>query len=348
MSVTKSFFGYTRSGETVERFTLTNAKGMQVSIVSFAASIQSIVVPDKNGNLVDVALGYDTAKEYELNGGCFGALVGRFANRLRNARFAIDGREYTLIPNSGANHLHGTYNHKNFPGTMDESTNSVSFSFVSPDGEEGFPGNLHVAFRYTLTEDNALLLDYTAFTDKATVINLTNHVYFNLSGHDSGDALDTVMQMDCSRYTVADEKNLLTGEIAPVAGTPFDFTAPKPLGQDNFADNAMLKNAKGYDLNMVLDHPGMDKPSAVAVSPKTGIRMEYFTTQPGTQLYAGCNIAKGGVLPGKGGAEYRDYSGFCLESQHFPCAPDFDHFDTAVLRPGEVYRHSASYRFSVE
>ena len=348
MSVTKAFFGYTRSGETVERFTLTNSSGMSVSIVSFAASIQSVIVPDRDGRPVDVALGYDTAKEYELNGGCFGALVGRFANRIRNSRFAIDGREYQLIPNSGANHLHGTYNHRNFQGFMDEDTNSVSFSFVSPHGEEGFPGNVHITFRYTLTEDNALLLDYTAFTDKATVINLTNHVYFNLSGHDSGDALDTVLQMNAGRYTPADDHNLLTGEIADVAGTPFDFRTAKPLGQDNFAAHPMLKSAKGYDLNMVLDAPSMTQPSAVAVSPKTGIRMEYFTTQPGTQLYAGCNIAKGGVLPGKGGAAYRDYSGFCLESQHFPCAPDFDHFDTAVLRPGEVYRQSAAYRFGVE
>lgn len=348
MSVTKSFFGYTRGGDTVELFTLTNSKGMRVELVSFAASIRSIVVPDREGKPVDVSLGYDSAKEYELNGGCFGALVGRFANRLRNARFAIDGVEYQLIPNNGVNHLHGTYNHKNFPGFMDESTNSVSFSFVSPDGEEGFPGNLHVGFRYTLTEDNALVLDYTAFTDKATVINLTNHVYFNLSGHDQGDALDTLLQMDAARYTLADSTNLLTGEIADVAGTPFDFRTAKPLGQDIRADNAMLKNAKGYDLNMVLDAPSMEKPSAVAVSPRTGICMEYFTTQPGTQLYAGCNIAKGGVLPGKGGAQYRDYSGFCLESQHFPCAPDFDHFDTAVLRPGEVYRQSAAYRFSVK
>lgn len=348
MSVRESFFGYTRGGDTVEQFTLTNSRGMEVDLVSFAASIRSIRVPGRDGKLVDVVLGYDTAKEYELNGGCFGAMVGRFANRLRNARFTIDDVEYQLIPNSGVNHLHGTYNHKNIPGVMDESTNSVAFTLVSPDGEEGFPGNLHVAFRYTLTEDNTLLLDYTAFTDKATVINLTNHVYFNLSGHDQGDALDTLLQMDAGRYTVADSSNLLTGEIADVAGTPFDFRTPKALGQDIQADNAMLKNAKGYDLNMVLDHPGMETPSAVAVSPRTGIRMEYYTTQPGTQLYAGCNIAKGGVLPGKGGAEYRDYSGFCLESQHFPCAPDFAHFDTAVLRPGEVYRHSAAYRFSVD
>ena len=348
MSVTKSFFGYTRAGETVEQFTLTNARGMKVELISFAASIRSIYVPDRNGNPVDVVLGYDTVKEYELNGGCFGAMVGRFANRIKDARFELDGVEYKLIPNNGPNHLHGSFKHKNIPGVMDPSCNAVSFSLVSPDGEEGFPGNLYVSFRYTLTEDNALVLDYTAFTDKATVVNLTNHVYFNLSGHAEGDALDTLLQMDASRYTVADGGNLPTGEIAPVAGTPFDFTTAKPLGRDIAADNAMLTNAHGYDLNMVLDKPSMQTPSAVAISPRTGIRMEYCTTQPGTQLYAGCNIAKGGTLPGKGGALYRDYSGFCLESQHFPCAPSIPSFETTTLRPGEVYRHSASYRFGLE
>lgn len=346
MPITSQFFGYTRDGQAVTQYTMTNTNGMTVRILSYAAAIQSILVPDREGRLVDVALGYDDVAGYEADKCFFGALVGRFANRLRNARFSIDGTEYQLQPNEGNNHLHGSYCFRVFDGVMEGNT--LTFSFLSPDGEEGYPGTLSVRYRYTLTEDNKLILDYHAVTDKATLINLTNHVYFNLSGHDSGDILDTVLQINASRCTEADSESLLTGVILPVEGTPFDFRTPKAIGRDIHGDHPMIGYGSGYDLNMVLDEPSMESPAASAYSPKTGITMDYYTTQPGTQFYTGNFISPDGPRPCKGGALYGNNQAFCLESQHFPCAPDFPWFDTAVLRPGEVYHHAAAYQFGVK
>ncbi len=345
MSITKAFFGYTRDGQKVYRYQMTNGNGMEVSVLSYAAAIQAIRVPDRTGKLVDVALGYDTVPEYEADGCFFGNLVGRFANRLRDARFVLDGETYQLQANEGPNHLHGSYCFRVFDGEMEGNT--LTFSFLSPDGEEGYPGNLSVRYSYTLTEDNRLLLDYQATTDRATIVNLTNHVYFNLAGHDAGDILDTVLQMNASRYTACDSASLLTGEILPVEGTPFDFRTPKAIGRDIGGDHPMLAYGSGYDLNMVLDEPSMERPVATAWSDKTGIRMTYYTTQPGTQLYSGNYISPDGPRPGKGGATYGNRQGFCLESQCFPCAPDFAHFPSAVLRPGETYHQQAAYQFEV-
>ena len=346
MPVASEFFGYTRDGQAVLRYTLTSANGMEVRILSYGAALQSVLVPDRAGQPVDVLLGYDTLREYELRDGFFGALVGRVANRLRRAQFQIDGVTYRLWPNEGQNHLHGSFSFRVFDGVMGE--NSLTFSFLSPDGEEGFPGNLHVTYRYDLTNDNRLTLDYAATTDRATILNLTNHAYWNLAGHGSGDALDTVLRMNASYYTEADAENLLTGNVFPVEGTPFDFRTPKPLGQDIGADHPMLRYALGYDLNMVTDEPSMERPAATAYSPKTGIVMDYYTTQPGTQLYSGNYISVQPPRKGKGGVFYENRHGFCLESQHCPCATDFPQFHTTVLRPGEIYHQSAAYQFSVK
>lgn len=346
MPIKQELFGYTKDGQAVSQYTMTNGHGMTVQIISYAAAIRSIQVPDRTGRPVDVVLGYDTVADYEEDSYFFGKLVGRFANRLRNARFQLDGVTYQLQPNEGANHLHGTYCNRLLEGHI--QGNTLTFSFLSPDGEEGYPGNLSVQYSYTLTEDNKLLLDYQATTDRATLVNLTNHVYFNLSGHDSGDVLDTLLQINASQCTEADSASLLTGKLLPVEGTPFDFRSPKAIGRDIAGDHPMIRYGSGYDLNMVLDDPSMTAPCATAYSPKTGIAMDYFTTQPGTQFYSGNFIAPQAPQPGKGGAQYRSRQGFCLESQHFPCAPDFDHFATAVLRPGQVYHQMAAYQFRVE
>lgn len=346
MSITKELFGYTKGGQPVDQYTMTNRSGMMVQVISYAASLRALWVPDRTGRLVDVLLGYDTVAGYEEDPCFFGNLVGRFANRLRRAQFQLDGVTYQLVPNEGPNHLHGTYCNRLLEGEAEGNT--LTFRFHSPDGEEGYPGNLSVCYSYTLTEDNRLLLDYWAETDKPTLVNLTNHAYFNLSGHDAGDVLDTVLQMNASQYTQADQESLLTGALCPVEGTPFDFRAPKAIGQEIGEDHPMLHDAGGYDLNMVLDHPSMVTPCATAYSPKTGISMAYFTTQPGTQFYSGNSIAPQGPRAGKGGASYGARQGFCLESQHFPCAPEFDHFPTAVLRPGQVYHQMAAYQFGVK
>lgn len=345
MPITSTLFGHTKAGEAVYQYTMTNRNGMTVQILSYAASVRAILVPDREGRLVDVALGYDTVAEYEADPCFFGNFVGRFANRLRSARFQLDGRTYQLQPNEGPNHLHGSYCTRVLEGRVEGDT--LIFAFLSPDGEEGYPGNLTVRYSYTLTEDNRLLLDYQASTDKATILNLTNHTYFNLAGHASGDVLDTELQINASQYTEADAANLLTGRILPVDGTPFDFRAPKQIGQDIQADHPMIGFGGGYDLNMVLDHPSMTTPCAVAYSPKSGIAMCYYTTQPGTQFYSGNFISPNGPRPCKGGACYCNRQGFCLESQHFPCAPDFPHFVSAVLRPGETYHQMAAYQFEV-
>lgn len=345
MPITSALFGYTKDGTAVRQYTMTNQNGMTVQIIDYAASIRSIIVPDRSGDPVDVVLGYDTVAGYEADRCFFGNFVGRFANRLRNAQFELDGETYQLQPNEGANHLHGTFASRVYEGEIDGNT--LTFSFVSPDGEEGYPGTLTVNYRYTLTEDNTLRLDYEATTDKATIVNLTNHVYFNLGGHASGDILDTRLQINAQEFTEADGTNLLTGAILPVEGTPFDFRTPKTIGQDIADPHPMTRNG-GYDLNYVLEAPSMDAPSAVARNLTTGITMEYFTTQPGTQFYSGNFISPVNPRKGKGGAMYDNRHGFCLESQHYPCSPDFPEFPTTVLRPGQVYQQSAAYRFSVK
>jgi len=343
MAITQSPFGMTRKGEPVTLYTLTNDSGMEVRIISYAASVQSILVPDREGRRIDVALGYDHVPGYEEDKCFFGNFVGRYANRLAGARFSIDGQSWQLQPNEGENHLHGSYCFRNFEGSIEGDC--LVFSFLSPDGEEGFPGNLSVRLSYSLREDNALLIDYQAVTDSATVLNLTNHTYFNLDGHDSGPATDTMLTIRASRFTESNSQSLLTGEICPVDGTPFDFRTPKPIGRDIDADHPMIGFGSGYDLNMVLDEPSMETPSATAWSRRSGIAMDFYTTQPGTQFYSGNFISPDGPRPCKEGALYAGRQGFCLESQNFPCAPDYDQFPSAVLRPGERYHHQTAYRF---
>lgn len=343
MCVLTSPFGCMPDGTPVTRYTLTNAAGMQVSILDYACVIQSILVPDRKGRLVDVALGYDDLEGY-LTGSCFlGAFVGRYANRIAGSAFILDGKEYRLKPNDGRNHLHGTYAHQVFPCRVEG--NSLVFHKVSPDGEEGYPGQLTMTITYTLTPDNALRLDYRAETDAPTVVNFTNHTYFNLAGQASGDMLDQVLQLNCSTFTEGDEETLPTGKILPVEGTPFDFRAGKPIGQDIRSDFRQIALCRGYDHNMIFDGPSLHRAQATVYSPETGIRMKMYTTQPATQLYTGNFVDEDAAPCGKGGVRYPRYGGFCLESQHYPCSPNYPQFPSTRLAPGEEYHQVTVYQF---
>lgn len=344
--ITSAPFGKLENGQAVTCYTLTNGNGITVKVLDYACIIQSILVPDKNGKPVDIALGYDDIAGYEAGSCFFGSFVGRFANRIAGAAFTLDGTTYQLPKNEGNNHLHGTYTTQVFDAAI--QGDSLVFCKVSPDGEEGYPGTFTMTLTYTLTEDNKLILDYQGTTDKPTVVNLTNHSYFNLGGQDSGDILDNKLTLAASRFTEADSETLTTGNILPVDDTVFDFRAGKTIGPDVFRDHPMLRDARGYDLNYVLDAPSMEIPSAQAECARTGITLKMYTTQPGVQLYTG-NFVSGDSAPyGKGGKRYPTYGGFCLETQGFPCAPNHDNFPSTVLRPGEVYHQVTAYEFGVK
>lgn len=344
--IQKSLFGVLQSGEPAACYTMTNRNGMTVRVLDYACVIQSLFVPDRTGKLRDVVLGYDSIDGYEA-GNCFlGAFVGRFANRIADASFVLDDVTYHLEANEGKNHLHGTFTCQRFDGMMQE--NSLIFHKIIPDGEEGFPGRLDLTVTYILTEDNRLILDYQAETDRPTVINLTNHSYFNLNGQASGDVLGTRLTLRASQFTEADEETLATGALLPVDSTPMDFRTGKTLGRDIRGDHPMLRNAQGYDLNYVLDAPGLEVPSAAAECEESGIIMRLYTTQPGVQLYTG-NFLPGDTAPhGKGGIRYPQYAGFCLETQHFPCSPNHPHFPSTILRPGERFHQVTIYEFGVK
>lgn len=345
--ITSSRFGTTKNGDAITRFTMTNKNGMSVDVLDYACVIQSIRVPDRYGKFRDVALGYDLISEYE-NGSCYyGSFIGRYANRIAGSSFDLEGQTYRLPPNEGKNHLHGVYTTQLFRGNG-IAENTLMFMRFSPDGEEGFPGQVVLLITYSLSEDNKLTLDYQAMTDKTTVINLTNHTYFNLGGHDSGTILDTDLKLNASRYTEADSESLATGAILPVEGTPFDFRQGKKIGQDIHASHPMIQACQGYDLNYVLDEPSLEKPCAEAVCEDSGITLKMYTTQPGMQLYTGNSIpADRAASPNKGGVRYPQYAGFCLESQHFPCSPNIPEFPSTVLHPHEIYHEVTRYEFGV-
>lgn len=347
MSITSAPFGVTKNGEAVTCYTITNASGAFVRILDFGCIIQALCVPDRNGKLTDVVLGYDAIDRYE-EGTCFyGAFVGRYANRISGSRFPLGGQTITLTPNEGPNHLHGVYCTSLF--AAEAAGNSLTLRRTSPDGEEGFPGRVEVAVTYTFTDDNALALDYQAVTDADTVLNLTNHSYFNLSGHDSGSAQDQLLRIAASRFTPVGEGSIPTGELLPVEGTPFDFRTVKPIGRDIDMSNPQLAQTGGYDHNLVLDVTGLETPFASAESPATGITMDCYTTQPGVQFY-NANFVQSDPCrgQGKGGAEYPFRGAFCLETQHFPDSPNRPEFPSALLRAGETCHEVTIYRFGVK
>lgn len=341
----------TVDGKQTDLFVLKNANNMQVAITNFGGRVVSIIVPDKDGKMTDVALGYEKLSGYQkANEPYFGAIIGRYGNRIGNAQFKLDGATYKLAANNGPASLHGGptgFHARVWDATMPNNY-TLELSYVSKDGEEGFPGNLTTKVVYSLTDDNALKIDYTATTDKVTVVNLTNHTYFNLNGDGTGDINDHILKINAEKFTPVDAALIPTGELKDVVGTPFDFTKPTPVGERVEADDAQLKLGKGYDHNFVLTNGDTTmKQAATITGPKTGISMEVLTTEPGIQFYGG-NFMEGKENDGKAGKAYPFRNGFCLETQHFPDSPNKPSFPTTTLKPGETYKTSTIYKFTAQ
>lgn len=349
LSVKMEAFGKTDDGVAVEQYTLTNAAGATAKIIAYGALLTELDVPDRDGKLGDVVLGFDALKDYLAGHPYFGATVGRVANRIAKGKFTLDGKEYKLAVNNPPNALHGGV--KGFdkvvwkaePKTTPDGP-SVQFSYVSKDGEEGYPGTLTATVTYTLTNDNAVRLDYTATTDKATPVNLTNHSYFNLGGTKSGDILNHELTIFADKYTPADNTFIPTGELKPVEDTPFDFTKPRRIGE---RIDQLKGEPGGYDLNYVLNREDKGPTLAARVTePKTGRIMEVFTTEPGIQFYTGNFLD--GKQTGRGGVVYKKHWGFCLEAQHFPDSVHRNNFPSMILKPGETYKQTTIYKFSAK
>ncbi len=340
-SMTHYIFGYTKEGEAVSAYRLTNSKGAHAVILNFGCIVQSVSVPNAQGGFTDVVLGYDTVLEYEENGGYLGAAIGRVANRIGRSEFALNGTSYKLAKNDGENHLHGGI--KGFDKYIwdaSEEGDVLSLSRLSPDGEENYPGNLKVRISYELTEENELRITYDADTDADTVVNLTNHSYFNLSG--KGSVLDHSLQVFADEFTENDSACLPTGKLLKTAGTPFDFSKPKTVGRDIALEDTQLKNGSGYDHNFVLSDKAELKNAAVLFCLETGIRMTTFTTLPGMQLYSGNWLTP---RAGKGGNPIDRRFAVCLETQVFPNALALPHFPSPILKRGEHYHTVTVYRF---
>lgn len=352
VSLTQKEFGTLEDGTPVDLFTLTNAQGMQVSITNYGGIVTHLLVLDKRGEFGDVVLGYDSLQGYLRQSPYFGAIVGRYGNRIANGTFELDGQMYSLAQNNGPNHLHGGI--RGFdkvvwdaqPNTTDSSA-ALRLSYLSPDGEERYPGNLQVEVTYTLTNDNALAIEYNATTDQATVCNLTNHTYFNLKDGGASSILDHRLQLYADFYTPVDETLIPTGEIAPVANTPFDFRQPTEIGARIDEPHAQLQHGGGYDHNFVLNgEPGELRLAAVVSEPTTGRLLEVYTEEPGVQFYSG-NFLDGSIV-GKDGISYEQRSGFCLETQHYPNSPNQPNFPSTVLRPGDLYSTRTVWKFKTE
>lgn len=330
-------YGTTRDGRPVRRFTVENGCGLALQILDYGCAVVSLRFPDRDGQVRDVVLGYPDLSGYEAGVGFLGFLVGRYANRIRNASFCLDGRSYALEKNDGENHLHGTLIHRSFQAEIGKD--GVVFRYLSPDGDEGFPGNLTLEAAYSLTERNELVLRLQAQTDRPTALNLTSHLYFNLSGHGGPPVDRHLLQLCADSYCVCDSQLCPTGQIAPVAQTPMDFRALRPIGQGFPLSFPQLTLAGGYDHNYILQPSSPF--AALAFSPESGIALEVRTTQPALQFYSGNHLH---ALPGKEGAVYQARSGFCLETQHYPCSPNIPAFPSTVLRPGEVFTQTTIYR----
>lgn len=343
-------FGRTRDGQAVDIYTLKNARGAEARITTYGGAVVSLKVPDRAGKFDDVVLGFDDIEGYQKTTTYIGSLVGRYANRIAKGRFTLDGKEYTLATNNGENHLHGGL--RGFDKVVWKARplavrggSALELTYLSKDGEEGYPGNLNVRVVYTLTDANELKIDYYATTDKDTVINLTNHNYYNLAGQGSGDILGHLLTLNASRFTPTDAGAIPTGELRPVKGTPFDFTRPTAIGARIEQDEEQLKLGKGYDHNFVVNgRAGVLRLAARVTEPTTGRAMEVWTTEPGVQLYTG-NYLDGSDI-GKGGKPYRYRYGFCLETQHFPDSPNHPAFPSTVLRKGGRFRSTTVYKFS--
>jgi len=356
-TITKADFGITPDGKPVEIYTLKNDAGAEARIMTYGGIVQSLKMPDKNGTLADVVLGFDTLDGYTSASylkGCpyFGALIGRYGNRIGGAKFTLEGQTYTLATNNNGNMLHGgwkgfdkvVWTARPMPTTHGPA---LILTYFSKDGEEGFPGNLEVTAIYTLTDKNALKLEFTAKTDKPTVVNLTHHSYFNLGGQGNGDILGHLVYINANLTTPVDAGLITTGAFADVTGTPFDFRTPTAIGAHINDTNTVLQYGPGYDHNWVINNPpGQLGLQARVKDPASGRVMEVWSDQPGLQFYAGNFLD--GSLTGKDGKVYQRRSAFCMEPQHFPDSPNHMNFPSVELKPGQVYHNTIIYKFSAE
>jgi len=365
-TITSEFWGATPDGDSVSLYTLRNASGMIVQVSDWGGIVTRVLVPDRDGNLVDVVLGHDSLAAYVAGTTYFGAIVGRYANRIAGGRFELDGTTYELATNNGENHLHGgirgfdkvlwktfTVQSGPIPGSPFDVPGagraSLILSYVSEDGDQGYPGQLEAEVTVTLTNGNELKFDYQVTTDAPTVVNLTHHGYWNLGGHDSGSILDHELELRASRFTPVDAGLIPTGELRHVEGTPFDFRTPTRIGERIEADDEQLGSGGGYDHNFMLDDwtgDGALRLAARLRDPTTGLAMEVLTTEPGLQFYSG-NFLDGSDV-GKAGTAYGHRNGLCLETQHFPDSPNRPEFPSTVLRPGEKYESTTVYQFRTE
>jgi len=352
LSVKSAPFGSTRDGEAVELYTLANTNGVTAKVMTYGAIIYSIEVPDRFGRCTNVTINRETVADYERKSACFGALLGRYANRIGQARFTIDGREYSLPRNNGRNHIHGGpkgFDKRVWKAEPVQAKDSVAvkLTYLSKDGEEGYPGNLTCTVLYELNNQNEWKMDYTATTDKPTVVNLSNHAYWNLAGAQSGTMLDQVLTLNADQYVAADAALIPTGQLLPVEGTPLDFLTPHRIGERIDQITERQFNG-GYDHCFVVKHhkPGDLAFCARLKDPQSGRTMEVFTTQPGVQLYS-ANFPSG-AFEGPNGYSYPSHAGICFETQHFPDSPNKPGFPSTVLRPGETYHVTTIHRFRVE
>jgi aldose 1-epimerase len=351
-TISQAPFGNTPDGTPVAIYTLRNSKGMEARIMTYGGIVQSLKVPDKNGKLGDVVLGYDDLDGYLKATPYFGALVGRYGNRIGGAKFTLEGKTYTLATNNGPNSLHGGI--KGFDKVVWKATSlmtadgpALQLTYFSKDGEEGFPGNLKVTAVYTLTDDNELRLDFTATTDQPTVCNLTHHSYFNLAGQGNGDILGHIVYINADNTTPVDSNLITTGKIKPVDGTPFDFRKPTAIGARINDPDTVLQYGPGYDHNWVINKPmGKLGLQARVYEPATGRVMDVFSTEPGLQFYTGNSLD--GSITGKDGKVYQRRTAFCMEPQHYPDSPNKPMFPTTELKPGETYQNTIIYRFYVK
>lgn len=345
-------FGKAPDGTPVELFTLINLNGVTAQISNYGGIITTLNVPDKDGNFDDVVLGFYTLEEYIKKSPHFGCLVGRFGNRIAGGKFTLDGVEYQMAINNGPNHLHGGlvgFDKKVWTPEMitEENGSALKLTYLSPDGEENYPGNLNVEAVYRLNDDNELILTFSATTDKKTVLNLTHHSYFNLKGHGNGDILDHEIQFNSTEFVAIDSTSIPLGPLMNVSNTPFDFLQPKSIGQDIEADDEQIRNGGGYDHSFVVDGYNEKLKLACTVWDHTsGRMMEVWTTEPAVQFYTG-NFLDGSIK-GKDGKVYKQRYGFCLEAQHYPDSPNHPEYPTTVLGPGEVYDQTTIYKFLVE
>ncbi len=346
--LTKQPWGHSHNGDAIDLFTLTNANGLEATITNFGGRLVTLKVPDRQGHIEDIVLGFDTLAGYLEKNPYFGALIGRYANRIANGKFELHDQIFTLVKNNGENALHGgPLGFDKVKWNAEPGDSSLTLQYTSQDGEEGYPGTLHTTVVYTLSDDNSLSIDYTATTEKPTILNLTNHSYFNLAGHAHGTVLDHEVMINADTFTPVNEHLIPTGELSPVAGTPFDFLHLHNVGDRIDGNDPQLVLARGYDHNYVLNGPAAKlRLAARAMYPPSGRVMEVHTTQPGMQFYTGNHLPD--RLPGKEGAVYGFRSGFCFETQHFPDSPNQPDFPTVILLPGVEFHQVTVFKFLIQ